>query len=204
VNLMLFDASNTAFQQFRVEWNDAGTAFRLWTRAGRPVAVENNRNTTLIQTTSRATNNQLWWRLVSTGSSRRNSYSFSVTPTPLPAPAPAVTNGLTITGLTKYNGSYVVATGETTGRGNTSYTALGSLSGGGQTARISGGQVNLMVIEGNNIFAFEGNDTVKFTLIIQRDAALSSKNYEALAEVTVTFRNGRATGAVTRITEVGR
>jgi hypothetical protein len=203
VNLMIFDASNTSFQQFRVEWNDAGNAFRLWSRAGRPVAVENNRNTTLIQTTNRATNNQLWWRLVNTGSNRRNGYSFGPAPAPAPS-APVVSAGLTFTGLARYNGNYVVATGETTGRGNASYTAIGSLVGGGQTARIANGQVNLMVLEGKNIFAFEGNDTVKFTLIIQRDVALSSKDYVAVGEVEVTFRNGRATGAVTRITEVGR
>jgi type IV secretory pathway VirB10-like protein len=112
--------------------------------------------------------------------------------------------GLTITGLSKYNGYYVVAKGVTTDRRNGSYTALGSLAGAGQSARISGGRVDLMVLAGKNIFAFEGNDTVKFTVVIQRDEAMSSKRYVALGEVTVTFRNGRATGAITRITEVSR
>jgi hypothetical protein len=125
-------------------------------------------------------------------------------PRPGAGSAKVVGNGLTITGLSKYNGYYVVARGETTGRGNGSYIALGSLAGGGQTARISGGRVDLLVLEGRNIFAFEGNDTVKFTLSIQRDEEMSSRRYVAVGEVTVTFRKGKATGTVTRITEVGR
>jgi hypothetical protein len=76
VNLMVFAAANEAFQQFRVEWNDAGNAFRLYTRSGKPVAVDANRNGALVQTTDRARDNQLWWRLVQVGSSRRSNHSI--------------------------------------------------------------------------------------------------------------------------------
>jgi hypothetical protein len=116
--------------------------------------------------------------------------------TPPTAAVPAGSPGLTLTGLSAWNGNYVIAAGKT---GNTSFTAFSSSMEG---ARISGGTATLLVY-GDGTRVYTGNAEVTFDVVINAAAPVRSDTV-GMGSAIVKFTNGVGSGTVIGIVDLRR
>jgi len=100
------------------------------------------------------------------------------------------TGGLTITGLSTHNGKYAYATS----------SSLVGVSSSSKAALISNGSVVLTVYNSASQTVYTGNETVTFSVAIYNTEVAAGPSMGAPVTsggLTVTFNNGKASGAFT-------
>jgi hypothetical protein len=116
--------------------------------------------------------------------------------------------GLTITGLGSFNGKYVIAmSSEADDFFIYAMKSINKSNGIMTGGKIDGGSVKLNVyklLSSGKVNDYKGNDKVQFTLLILNvekydDESTSESDYAGYGVVSVTFKDGIASGVVTVI-----